>query len=376
MKLKSLVIVVVSLVALEGVVRWRDTHRDRSGGSAFVDRTLLEVPQIERAHRIVIREKPQSKTVDKNADGFEVRLIVDKDAPIRETVLERRDAEHWAVTNCFGLEADPTWLGETLRDLTRGRLTRFVTNEPQLMNDLGLNLGAVRLEDEHGGVIRQLDFGRKDGGEAYQFVRIDGRDAFVVKHETELVGDPLTWVAGRVFHFEPTEVREIELPFEDSKEAPLKLSRTARTVPFLVDGKPEPSVAETVGKIVRKILGEPMMVAFDRHSPAIETAQQHVVARLRLTLFDGREYRVDYGVVPPHDPTAARLAPYDEGTIAFGFWSCSDSHDLVVRQAAKAVFGYNRVATTGRLPKNRAALTALASPPVAPLASEGLAHTP
>jgi hypothetical protein len=372
MKLKTLFILVIALAVIDATTWWRSAQRRRSSGEALVDRTLLELPQIERAHRIVVREKPQSKTVHKDSDGFEVTLVVEKDAPIRETVLERHGNGPWIVTNCFGLEADQTWLGETLRDLTRGRLTRFVASDPELMPDLSLNLGQVRLEDENGGLIRLLDFGRKDGGDTYQFVRIDGHDAFVAKHETELVGDPLTWVAGRVFRFEATDVREIDLPFSDPAEKPLKLTRADRKHPFLVDGETNEKFEEYAGKRAAQILREPVMLAVEPHAPVTEVARQHIAAQVRIALFDGREYRIEYGIVPKGDPTAAGLAPYEPQSIAIGFWSCSDANDLMVRQSKRAVFGYNRGGVIEMLAKNRAALLArLTEKPAEPAAGAG-----
>jgi hypothetical protein len=372
MKLKTLLVVIVVLGAVDAVAWWQNTHRGRHGGEALVDRTLLELPQIERAQRIVVREKPQSKVVHKDADGAEVTLVVEKDAPIRETVLERRGNGPWTVTNCFGLEADPTWLGETLRDLTRGRLTRFVASDPELMPDLSLNLGEVRLEDGHGAIIRRIDFGRKDGGDTYQFVRIDGQDAFVAKHETELVGDPLTWVAGRVFRFEATDVREIELPFSDPGEKPLKLTRQNRTTNFLVDGEPNELLAKYGGKRAAQMLREPVMAAYAVNAPVTEAARQHIASRVRIAMFDGREYRVEYGAVPKDDPSISALKPYDERTIALGFWSVSDTNDLMVRQASHAIFGYNRNGIVDSVPKNRAALLAsLAEKPAAESATSG-----
>lgn len=361
MKLYSLAITVAVLGLIEGGLWWHDARHDRRGGEAFVDSPLLDVPQIERAHRIVIREKPQSKTIEKDNDGFEVTLVVDKNAPIRETVLERRDADHWIVANCFGLEADPVWLGETLRDLTRGRLTRFVASDPDLMQDLDLNLGAVRLDDDHGAVIRRLEFGRKDGGDTYQFVRVDHGDAFVAKHDAELVGDALSWVAGRIFRFEPTDVKELDLPFAEPGEKPLRLTRSSNRVPFLVDGKPDDAVADLASKRVGQILREPVMVAFAPHDPVVEVARQHIAAHVRIVFFDGREYQVDYGVVPKGDPTVAALKPYDDSTIAFGFWTTSKSDDVLNRQATRAAFAYSRGAVIGILPKNRADLAARAA---------------
>lgn len=358
MKLRTLIIVVALLAIVDAGAWWRSAHRSRRGGEALVDKSLLELPQIEQARRIVVREKPQSKTVHKDNDGFEVTLVVEKNAPIRETVLERKANGPWTVTNCYGLEADQTWLGETLRDLTRGRLTRFVASDPGLMPDLSLNLAEVRLEDDHGAVIRKIDFGRKDGGETYQFVRIDDHDAFVAKHETEIVGDPLTWVAGRVFRFEAKDVKEIELPFSDPSEPPLKLTRNDRAHTFFVDGQMNEKLAEYGGKKVAQLLREPVMAAFGAQTPVTQVARQHIGSRVRIVLFDGREYRAEFGTVPKDDPAAAELKPYDERTLALGFWTVSDPNDLMMRQAAHAIFGYNRGTVVESLPKNRAALLA------------------
>jgi hypothetical protein len=359
MKLRTLMVLVVLLLAAEAALRWREAHRQRNDGTAFVDRPLLELSEIQRAHRIVVREKPQSKTVDKGDDGYEVRLIVDKDAPIRETVLEKRGENEWVVANRFNLEADPEWLGQTLRDLTQGRLVRFVASDPSLMNDLGLELGQVRLEDEHGQPVRRFDFGRKDGGETYQFVRVDNADAFVAKHETEIVGDPLTWVAGRVLKFELADIRELELPFQNAGEAPLRLQRAKRGEAFQAAteaDKLDEAAERRVEKLVSKLIDEPLAIAIAPSAEAAKAARGHVAATLRLSLFDGRTYRIDYAVVPKNAAGIAELLPYDDQSIVFAFYECSDAKDLSVKQSSRAALGYNRNSILGRLPANRAAL--------------------
>ena len=372
MKLRPLILLVIVLVGLEAWAWRRDAQKSRGEGSALVDRPLLELAEVERARRIVIREKPQSKTIQKDRDGFEVRLIVEKDAPIRETVLEKDPAGRWIVANRFRLEADANWMGQTLRDLAQGRLARFVASDPKLMEDLSLNLGHVRLEDEQGNVIRRLDFGRKDGGEMYQFVRVNEREAFIAKHETEILGDPLTWVAGRVLTFEAADVRELALPFADAKEPPLLLRRADRGAPLL-PSDPNAADAEALArnaeKLLTRMLAEPLAIAIDRRAKAIDAARSNIAATLRVTLFDGRVYTVNYGVVPKDAPGVTELAPYDDATVVFAFYECSDAQDLAVRQGAKAALGYNRAGILGRLPANRATL---ANPPAPPPEEGGL----
>ena len=228
------------------------------------------------------------------------------------------------------------------------------------MDDLELDIAQVRLEDEKGHVLRQLDFGRKDGDEAHQFVRVDAGDAFVAKHETEIVGDPLTWIVGRIFHFAPGEIREVELPLTGANDASVLLRRAAPGAPLLpADPKiPAPErVGQNVERILGKLLDESVMLAVDRHAPVAETARRHIAARLRLTLFDGREYKINYGIVPKDDPTAADLKDYDAVRVTFVFCECSDPQDMAVRYNARAALGYNRSATLGRLPKNRESLS-------------------
>ena len=121
MKLRTLIVLVVVLAGLESWAWWKNAaQRQQAGNSSLVDSVLLDPSLLERAQRIVIREKPQVKVVSRE-EGFEVSVIPDKDAPIRETILERHGGQPWVVANYFGLDADLVWLGQTVRDLSQGR---------------------------------------------------------------------------------------------------------------------------------------------------------------------------------------------------------------------------------------------------------------
>jgi hypothetical protein len=365
MNLRVWIIFVIVLACVEGWAWRRDSVRQKQlGNSSLIDTALLEPALIEKTHRIVIREKPQVKVVSRE-EGFEVRAIPEKDAPIREAVLERRDGEQWVVANYFSLDVDKNWLGQTMSDLSQGRLVRFVASEPSLMTDLELDIGQVRFEDEKGRVIRRLDFGRKDGGNAYQFVRVDEADAFITKHETEIVGDPTSWVVGRLLRFELGEIRELEMPFTDANEKPLVLTRAAAGAPLTPDDPtiPAAQAAQAVEKIVGKLLLESLMVAVDAKTPAVADAQKTVSARLRFVLFDGREYTISYATLPKTAAAVADLEGYDESNAVFAFYTSSDPQDIVTRYNAKAALIYNRSSTLGRLPANRAALLAPPPPP-------------
>jgi len=268
------------------------------------------------------------------------------------------------VANCLGLDADPNWLGQTMRDLSQGRLIRYVTDDPKLMETLGLNAAQVRFEDEKGRVIRQLDFGRKDGGDNYQFVRMDNGLVFLAKHETELVGDALTWIVSRLLSFEPADVREVELPFQNATEPPLLLRRTAHGAPFLpAEGTMPDSVSPAVEKILTHLFTSPVMLALSHDSPAVETARLHVVAHLRLVLFDCREYKISYGVIPKGTTGLKELEGNEPQSLAFAFYECSDPHDITARYNTKAILIYSQGATAGALPESRAKLFAPAAEP-------------
>lgn len=365
MKLRALFITLAVLVVLDAGFAWRNhTRRVAADNAGLIDRPLLDLPVLEQAHRIVIREKPQSKVLYSDEDGFEVRRVVDKDAPIRETILERNGDQRWVVANCLGLDADPNWLGQTMRDLSQGRLIRYVTDDPKLMETLGLNAAQVRFEDEKGRVIRQLDFGHKDGGDNYQFVRMDNGSVFLAKHETELVGDALTWIVSRLLSFEPADVREVELPFQNPAEPPLLLRRAAHGAPFLpAQGTMPDSVSPAVEKILAHLLTSPVMLAVSHDSPAAETARLHVVAHLRLMLFDGREYKINYGTVPKGTTGLKELEGNEPQSLAFAFYECSDPHDITARYNTKAILIYSQGATVGALPESRAKLFTPAADP-------------
>ena len=356
MSLRVLLAVAVALAGLEGLAAWRAQSRRTGGASAFVDTALLEPSHLARAHRIVVREKPRTKVVH-SEEGFEVRRVADADAPVRETVLTRR-GEAWVVSTYLDLDADMDWVGRTMSDLSQGRLTRFLTSDPDLMSDLGFDGTLVRFEDERGEVVRMIEFGRKDGGEAYQIVRLGGRDAFVAKHEAEILGDSLSWIVTRVFRFAAEDVRELELPFLQG-EPPLLLQRPERGAPLqpAVERAPRTSVVSArVEELLGKLLAEQALLAVPPDHAAARAAAGQVAAAIRLTLFDGRRYEVGYGIVPP---TETPLSPdiRNEDAVVL-LVNAPDAQDITRRYAAKAALVYSRGGTLRRLPASRAALAA------------------
>lgn len=361
MKVLRLLVAAAALAALEATLAWRDHTRRAGASTAFVEGALLDPSHLSRAQRIVVREKPRTKVIH-SEEGFEVKRVVDDDAPIRETVLVRR-GDVWRVESQLDLEADPEWLGRTMSDLTQGRLTRFLTSDPDLMPDLGFDGTLIRLEGEGGRPIRQIELGRKDGGDAYQVVRIDERDAFVAKHEAEILGDPLAWIMTRVLRFTAADVRELDLPFLDSREPPLRLHRVAAGAPLepARERAPRPGlVSQRAEELLSRLVSEPVLLVVPRDDPAARAAAGHVAARLRVTLFDGRRYEVGYGIVPTGE---AALGPdVRNEDIVIMFVTSSDPQDVTQRYAEKAALVYTRASTLGRLPARRAAL---AAPPAA-----------
>ena len=366
MKLRGLLIVVAALALFDFGLAWHGRTRSAAAAAAgLIDRPLLDLPVLDQARRIIIREKPQTKVLFSNDDGFEIRRIVDKNAPIRETDLARGSDDRWIVANCFGLDADPSWLGQTMRDLSEGRLIRTVTDDPKLMESLGLGAAQVRFEDENGRVIRQLDFGRNDGGDSYQFVRIDNGAAYLAKHEAALVGDPMNWIDTRVLAFSPADVREIELPFQNSAEPPLVLHRAARGAPLLPANGPA-SAGASAEKILSHLLASQILLVVAHDSPSVQLARQHIATHLRIALFDGREYKIDFGTLPKGTTGLTDLEDNLPETLAFGFFECSDPNDITARYNKKAILVYSRSVTVGLLPENSASLSAESSPNPSP----------
>jgi hypothetical protein len=357
MKLRPLAVTLAVLAALNVGAAWRARSRQaRSSASAFVDGPLLDPSHLARAHRIVVREKPLTKVVHQD-EGFQVTRVIDADAPIRESVLTRTKAGTWVVSSYFDLDADMEWVGRTMSDLSQGRLTRFLTSDPDLMSDLGFQGTLLRLEDEQGEVVREIEMGRKDGGDAYQVVRIGKRDAFVAKHEAEILGDPLAWIVTRVLSFQAADVRDLELPFLDPREPPLLLQRAERGAPLDPARERVPDarrVSERAEELLTKLLAEPLLLAVARTHPAVQAAT--TAARVRLTLFDGRRYEVGYGVAMPGKPEISPDVRNEDAIIM----SIAGSHpdELAARYTARVALVYTRGGTLQRLPRDRDALVA------------------
>src|SRR5581483_3261681 len=240
-----------------------------------------------------------------------------------------------------------------------GRLIRTITDDPKLMESLGLNAAQVRFEDGNGRVIRQLDFGRTDGGDSYQFVRIDNGTAYLAKHEAALVGDPLTWINSRVLAFEVADVKEAELPFQNAAEPPVVLRRSARGAPLLpATGTLPPIASAAAEKILSHLLTNQILFVAAHDSPSVQLARRHIAAHLHIVLFDSREYKIDYGTLPKGTTGLKDLEDNLPENVAFGFFECSDPQDITARYNAKAILVYSRSATIGLLPENPASLSA------------------
>jgi hypothetical protein len=364
MRLRMLVVAVMVLTGIHIWLSHRETDQARLNSARFLDQPLLEVDNLERANRIVIREKPQSKVVERDRDGYEVRLLVPPDAPIRETILEKDATGTWRVANRYGLVADTRWLGQIFSDLAQGQLVRYVTRDSTLLAELDLHLAQVRLEDADGHLQRRLDFGRKDGSSRYQFVQVDNAEAYLARHETELLGDPLIWVQGRVFGCQVTDVRSVRLSFRQAGEPPLSLTRRSIDEPWQTeDGAALPAAAGVhAERLLGKILTENIAFLLPPTSEAAQAARAHPQMRLEFSLFSGQHFTVTYGQVPTGDPSKQELEPHDESSLLFAQISCSDPQALAMQQSSRAALGYNRSSLLLRVPENRAALEKTPSP--------------
>lgn len=345
MRLRILLGSVVALGLAEAAVHSNHSPDPRASGEARLDTPLLSPAVLADTARIVIREKPQSKVVS-NQNGIQVQLVVAPDAPMRETVLVRHGADRWVVANCLDLEVDSAWLGQTMRDLSEGRFVRYVTSDPALAADLQLNLGEVRCEDAGGHVLRRLEFGRKDGGDTYQFVRVDGRDVFVAHHTAEIVGSPTAWIETRLLDCDAADVRSFECTAGIAPAARVVFHRDAPGAPLKNAASAPAPDAE---KALARLLAEPAMLAIDRRSPEATGASRHIAAEVDLSLFGGKDYRVTYGVLPKGAPHSDALLNNPVQELAFATIGCSDPHALAARYSERATLVYNRSNTVDAL---------------------------
>lgn len=353
MRLRALLFAAAGLAALDAGLARRHGPERTALRDGLIDAPLVDPSVFAAARRVVVREKPQSRVLFSDDNGAEVRVEVSPNAPVRETVLEKDPSGVWLVANCFGLEAEPGWLGQTMRDLGQGRLIRRVTTDPALMDGLGLGAASVRFEDGQGRVLRELQFGRRDGGQAYPFVRIDGGEAFLARDSAELVGDPLAWVPARVLTFEPAEVRDVRISWEG--KAPMALTRPARGRPFQIGVVPIPGLEKVLGQL----LSTPAMLVVAPDGRAARSAQARPSVRLDWVLFDGRSYSARYGLPGDELKGEKELEGDPPGSFAVAFYSAGDRHDPAARAGSRAAFAYARGATVGRIPADRAALLAL-----------------
>jgi hypothetical protein len=108
--------------------------------------------------------------------------------------------------------------------------------------------------------------------------------------------------------------------------------------------------------VVEKLLAEPMLLALPRDHRGAAAAAQNAAARLRLALFDGRDYKVTYGMPPPGSPGFGADVRADDVIVLR--IECSDPADFARAYQEKAALVYARATTLGRLPGSRAALAA------------------
>lgn len=356
MNWRALAITAAVLAIADAALRLGHGQIHAANDLALLHKPLLEPGIAERACRIVIHEKPESRVLYTDQDGSEIQMVVAADAPVRTTHLWREPGGAWKVSECLDLPADRLWVGQTLRDLSEGTVVRELTTDPVLMSRMGFGASEVEFFDQSGVVLAGIEFGQRDGI-GYQIVRINKGAAELAKHSAELVGDPLAWIPSRPLEVDTAALQEIELPFTDHSQSPLFLRREKPGQAMTGRGATPAGADRFAQRWIARMAETPLQGVAAPDGPEAKTLTGQPLGTVKLRYFNGREIVLRF--FPASDGPALRGGRPDRLTLVQ--LSDTETASLAARLSARAVFIYSRQSTFGTLPGTPSSLERLVS---------------
>lgn len=272
MKLRPLLLIVAGLAVIAGVVHFVTRPTPPPAADERVGRPLVDTAVIEKATRLRLAEGGRSVELVKGTDGS------------------------WQVASYHDLPADFAKLSRFIGDLTKAKLERLVTRNPDSINRLEFKDTQITLTDSAGAEVWSLTLGKNaDGGG--RFVRFGNENAaFLTRLSTWLDVEPKNWADSSLVGLKNEDIAKIEIRYPDTPA--VTLTRKAAGEPFASD--------DAVGKVVKSatvnsLLGTLTGLRFTDTTPledADAVAARAHARRFSLTTFDGRTVTVTLGRRP------------------------------------------------------------------------------
>jgi hypothetical protein len=299
MKLKTLIVYVVILVALSALVYFLQRPAAQPLADARLGQPLLAAGTVEKAVKLRIADQGKSVTVVRQPDGT------------------------WRVPAYFDFPADFAKISGLIGNLTEAKLERLVTTSADRIARLDFKDTKIDLLAAADKELWSVTLGKNPDSGPGRFVRFGTEQkAFLVSLNLWLDTDPKNWANSELLNLKPEDIAKIEIPFADGGS--VTVSRAKKDDAWTSD---KTSAGQKVkADKITSVLSAVGSVRFSDTNDLTDanfTAAKANARGFKLTTFDGKTVTVTMGRKPeekklkaPATTTDGKTGPASLGSIA------------------------------------------------------------
>lgn len=296
MKLRTLVIVVVTLAALSALVFFVNRPPAPVSTDPLVGKPLADPALIEKAAKIRFSEGGKSVTLVRQPDNT------------------------WKVPSYYDMTADFAKLSGFITSLTDAKVQRLVTARPDSMARLEFKDTKIDLLDASDQALWSVTLGKNAETGSGRFIQFGSEPkAFLANLNAYLDTEPKNWANAEFLNVKAEDVAKIEIPFAEG--GPVTLSRTKKDDAWTSAQTPANQKVKA-----DKVLSVLSSVGSLRFSDTNELTDPNVTAAkanlrtFKLTTFDNKTVTVAFGRKPEEKklkpPADGKSGPGSLGSIA------------------------------------------------------------
>jgi hypothetical protein len=213
MKLKTLIVSVLVLVALSAITYFARRPGPPPTGDARLGQNLLDRPTAEKAARLRLSDQGKTVLLARQADGT------------------------WRVSSYYDLPADFQKLSTFVDSLTAAKLDRLVTSNADRIARLEFKDTRIDLLDGADKELWSVTLGKNPEVGGGRYVRFGSEQkAYLASLSAWLDAESKNWANAELLTLKADDVAKIELPFAEG--GPVTVSRAKKDDPWTADKTP------------------------------------------------------------------------------------------------------------------------------------------
>jgi len=298
MKIKTLIVTVLTLAALSAVVYFVNRPTPPPSADARVHEPLLSTATAEAAAKLKLSDQGKTVLLTKQPDGS------------------------WLVNSYHDLPADFSKLSTLIGELTSAKIEQFVTASPDRLARLEFKDTQIALLDSSDKPLWKITLG-KNADAGGRFVRFgDEPKGFRANLNAWLDPEPKNWADASLVSIKPEEVSRVEIDLPGA--APVIATRAKKEDTFTAENPPagQKLKADKITSVLSSLTSLRFTDTTEPTDPNAVAAKQNL-RNVKLTTFDGKTWTVAMGrkpeqkiIKPPAPKPDGKTGPAALGSVA------------------------------------------------------------